>query len=460
MEPAAEEVKEAETVAAPAEGVEQATNEEEEKSLEVAENLVEWLAGPGSDGLTEIERLSGARVAVSGEAAVDGKRSVKIQGKAISVSRARVLLEDKLRNAPTGSKLEEAAATSAQSAPSPTHAIKLAGRGFESRDALVSHIRALQAATADGALLGPEDAFFIFHLATHHPNFADKMTTPVVGFKYGPHEEFKGSRCFFVVRADGSEEGISIMKCVEAALPKGSASRGIKRDREEGEAAPAGTAAEEPQPQRPRREIQVGCILIIEGIPGNVGFEELRDILNGFGHMKYVEFLRDGPPVAAAQTEADAKAEADVQEGADKPTAEENKEAATEKADKEKDDKEVPAADAGKPSEAPATEAGKPPAPEAKADEAAADKMEDEGEEEEDDEASVPVSARARFADAEGAAAAAKGLKEINGKPVSCSILDGEEEQKFWERLWQKADQARQDKGKSKGKGKSSRRHC
>jgi len=376
------------------------------------------------------------------------------------VSRARVLLEDKLRNAPTGSKLEEAAAASAQPAPTPALVIKLAGRGFEGRDALVSHIRALQAATADGALLGPEDAFFLFHLATYHPNFADKMTSPVVGFKYGPHEDYQGSKCFFVVRADGSEEGISIMKCVEAALPKGSqgGSRGLKRDREEGEAAPAETAAEEPQPQRPRREIQVGCILIMDGVPGNVGVEEMRDILNPFGYMKYVEFLRDGPPAAAAQTEADAKADADPQEEADKPAAEDNKEAAPEKADKKKDDKEVPAADAEKPSEAPATEAEKPPAPEAKgdkeADEAAADKMEDEGEAEEEGDSAALVSARARFADAEGAAAAANGLKEINGKPVTCRVLDGDEEQKFWERLWQKADARQNDKGKSKGKGK------
>merc|ERR1719464_1960041 len=151
----------------------------------------------------------------------------------------------------------------------------VAGRSFKDRDQLVSHIRALQASVTDGAMLGPEDAFLVFHLITYHPNFVEKMTAPVVGFKYGPHEGFGGSKCWFVVRVDGSEEGISIMKCVESLAPrkpradgKGPADgRGAKRSREED------GAADEAPVSRPRREIQTGCVLIIEGVPADYDYE-------------------------------------------------------------------------------------------------------------------------------------------------------------------------------------------
>merc|ERR1719491_1867955 len=107
-------------------------------------------------------------------------------------------------------------------------------------------MRALQTSVTEGAMLGPENAFLVFHLATFHPNFVDKMTAPVVGFRYGPNEAFGGAKCFFVVRADGTQEGISIPKCIESAAPgagkgdkgdKGEAKRGTKRTLEEGEAA-------------------------------------------------------------------------------------------------------------------------------------------------------------------------------------------------------------------------------
>ncbi|CAE8737345.1 unnamed protein product, partial [Polarella glacialis] len=306
--PAAEATKassEAADSLAPAAAAEATADGEEEQSLEVAEGLIDWLVGAGAEGgepLKELERLSGASIQVSAEAAVDGKRSVKMQGKAISVARARVLLEDRLKSAP-GAKEEE------------PPAVTVAGRSFKDRDALVSHIRSLQASTADGSMLGPEDAFFVFHLATFHPNFGEKMTSPVVGFKYGSHEQFAGSKCFFVVRADGTEEGISIMKCVEAAMPKKGdqeQGRGVKRGREEEEVKQADGRVErkadedEPAAFKPRREIQTGCVLIVEGVPSDHSYEDLRDVLSEFGYVRFVEFLQKGPSSSAA-TSADAK---------------------------------------------------------------------------------------------------------------------------------------------------------
>merc|ERR1712048_262217 len=108
--------------------------------------------------------------------------------------------------------------------------IVIAGRAFKDRDEITSFVRAIQGSLGDNQMLGPEDAFFIFHLATFHPSFAEKMTAPVVGFKYGPHENFPGSKCFFVVRADATEESISIMRCIDEVIPR---TRGMKRPRED-----------------------------------------------------------------------------------------------------------------------------------------------------------------------------------------------------------------------------------
>ncbi|CAJ1394688.1 unnamed protein product [Effrenium voratum] len=398
------EAKEAEdTEPAPEEG-------EAQEQLEVSQDQLDWFTGPGGEALREIERLSGAGITVA--EAVDGRCPVKIRGKTVAVSRAKVLLEDKLR-APGSER----------------PVIVIAGRSFKDREELVSHIRALQAATPDGKLLGPEDAFFVFHLATFHPNFMEKMTAPVVGFKYGPHEAFVGSKCFFVVRADGSEEGISIMKCVEVALPRKGTGRGVKRDREEEDVK---DREEEREATRPKREIQTGCVLIIEGLPGSASFEEVKEALKEFGDVRFVEFLRDGPPAfeakevkegSPAETEKPDTEKPDTETPA-KEEAKEGAPAETEKPDTEKPDTEMPAKEETKEPDCEAAEAAEP---------------------EEEDEV---MCARARFADAAGAAAAAQGFKEFDGKTMVCRVIDGDEERRFWERLWQKAD------AKSKGKGK------
>ena len=104
----------------------------------------------------------------------------------------------------------------------------IAGRPFTDRDALEAHILIVEENCKDGVMVGPEDSFFLFHLATFHPNFLEKMTAPVVGFKYGPHPEFQQSKSFFIIRADGTEESLNAKKCIEVAWPN----RGRKRGRD------------------------------------------------------------------------------------------------------------------------------------------------------------------------------------------------------------------------------------
>mmetsp|Transcript_85322 Transcript_85322/g.198364 ORF Transcript_85322/g.198364 Transcript_85322/m.198364 type:complete len:601 (-) Transcript_85322:363-2165(-) len=506
---------------------------EEFSALEVPESLVGWLVGPGAEHVIELERLSNARIEVSRNPATEGKREVFLRGTSVAVARARVLLEEKLRsNAPTSgsgassSAREEKAHTNGGEVQALTEEegrpmIMVAGRSFKDRDQLVSHIRALQSSITDGAMLGPEDAFFIFHLITYHPNFVEKMTAPVAGFKYGPHESFAGSKCFFVVRVDGSEEGISIMKCVDSLAPKrgrneprnDGEARGTKRAREED---PAEDGAGPVPPAKFKREIQSGCVLVIDGVPADFGYEELRELLNEYGSVRFLELLR---PKEANETAPDADVAADEGGKEKAPEAAENTTevrgpapAETSAADGRQDgpakaaseaeasascasggslEQQVSGADRRGPAQSgeAATSAGTSSAsgtreraegdPELKVKaEGKADAADHEGEDvemakqeakeareaEEVNEAkeakeqpgrssSAPATARARFSEAEGATRAAAELRELDGTPVTLRILRGEEEREFWERLWQKADAAKQGKG-GKGKGK------
>jgi len=283
----------------------------------------------------------------------------------------------------------------------------------------------------EGAMLGPEDAFFIFHLATYHPQFAEKMTSPVVGFKYAPHEQFPGSKCFFVVRADGTEEGISISKCVNIVFPKDGKgakaaapdAKGTKRPREEDEKG--GDAAEEKKPKR-EKVITPGLIVMIEGVPRDFAYQRLRDKISDIADLRFLELPR---PKAAEEDEADEdeedEEEAEEGEAKDADTAAAKEGEAKEGEAKEGAEKEGTA---------------KKPAPKKSAQK----------------EPPAPLTAKARFADAEGAKKVAAELKDLDGVAVACKVLEGDEEKAFWERLWERAENCKgKDKdGKGKGKGK------
>merc|ERR1712100_836441 len=104
-----------------------------------------------------------------------------------------------------------------------------------------------------GSPLGPENEFLIFELCTYHPQFREKMTAPVVGFKYATHET--GHKCFFVVRSDGSEDGISVMKGINALFPKDGSRPAQAREQAKKESKKrALDEAEEPPAQKPKRE--------------------------------------------------------------------------------------------------------------------------------------------------------------------------------------------------------------
>jgi len=119
--------------------------------------------------------------------------------------------------------------------------VNLAGRSFASRAALVEHVRAMQARAEgntyhEGRLEG-EDKFLMFHIVMQHPKTFEKLRAPVRAFRYGVHSQFPKSKCFIIVFANGTEEPVSVMRCVKELFAQGSIALKRKRragDEEEG----------------------------------------------------------------------------------------------------------------------------------------------------------------------------------------------------------------------------------
>jgi len=151
-----------------------------------------------------------------------------------------------------------------------------------------------------------------------------------------------------------------------------------------------------------------GVVLDIKGLPSRTHYHRLKDMLGEFGKVRFLQLI---------------KPESGVKEGEEPPTKKAKAEAADEGGEGDEDE------------EDPGDE-------------------EEEGEEEE-----RPITARCRYFEAEGAQAALAGLQgtEVQGAQVETVLLEGDEEEAYWEetnRRMKEAFENPKDKGKDKGKGK------
>lgn len=332
------------------------------------------------------------------------------------------------------SKATEAVEKPAEPAAEPVKPIYLAGRAFTNRTELQDHVKKIQDSKvnedASKGDLTVEENLFIFHLLLHHPKAVEKMTKPISHFRYGTYDKFK-NKCFISVAVDGTEEGVSAAKSMSVIFPNTSGNgaaatssataglvavpppdekkeKGQKRNREE-------RPPPEPRVFEPQEMVR-GCVVDIKGLPPNVNYGRLKELLNGCGKVKFLQLLKvpkasKEPPQKKAKVEEEAAEKADAAEG-------------------EKDE------DSAK---------------------------EEEAEEEEES----PVTARCRFADPEGASGALTALSgaEVQGATVEVALLEGEEEEAYWEESNRKRKEAFENprgkgkdgkgkKGKGKGKGK------
>jgi len=441
-------------VAAKTDTLEAAAEPETTQEMEVAVALLGFVA----DRAQEVERLSGARVEIVPAKDGEDMTHVRVCGSALKVTRARVLLEDHIRNAPSGASGSTAAPAGQASKPQAGDiACRVAGRAFADRSEINEYIQKIQTKLGEEGTLNQEESFFFLHLFTHHEHWATKAIAPIVGFKYGPHETFPESKCFFMVFEDGTTESISVRKCLEHVCPQGKTAQ--KRERE------ANAAAEEPPAKRPQREIVTGCIVVISGVPAATEYGDLKDLLNEYGNCRFVEFIRPegGRPekAAAAAEHRPEKAAAAAKQVGDSDLVDGDEDMGKVEGETEAPPAAGEAAEKGEAKTA-SQEAATEEKPKTEPQEAAAETKEGGGEADAEMDGSAekaeaakkeegPRQARARFGDAESAAACIAELKEVDGVAVTTRVLAGDEERNFWERLWQAADKG---KGKGKGKGK------
>lgn len=77
-----------------------------------------------------------------------------------------------------------------------------------------SKSRAILNNMKDDDKLSDNDADFVKEILKFHQK-ADEKLKDFTSFVVGPHPEFPKTRCFFVVRKDGSKEDFSVSKCIQ-----------------------------------------------------------------------------------------------------------------------------------------------------------------------------------------------------------------------------------------------------
>ena len=65
----------------------------------------------------------------------------------------------------------------------------------------------------DGVKLSDTDTDFMKEILKFHSK-AEAKSKDMESFEVGPHPDFPKTRCFFVVKKDGSKEDFSVSKCI------------------------------------------------------------------------------------------------------------------------------------------------------------------------------------------------------------------------------------------------------
>jgi hypothetical protein len=90
---------------------------------------------------------------------------------------------------------------------------EIAGVYYLDINKVKSKSRAILNLKKDGERLDGNDAEFIKELLSFHEKSEAKLKD-VEGFEVNTHPNFDKTRCFFVVRKDGSKEDFSVTRCI------------------------------------------------------------------------------------------------------------------------------------------------------------------------------------------------------------------------------------------------------
>lgn len=90
---------------------------------------------------------------------------------------------------------------------------KVAGQYYLDINKVKSKSRAILNLKQDGERLDGNDADFIREIAEMHDKAETKLKD-LDHFMVGTHPTYEKTRCFFVVRKDGTKEDFSVTKCI------------------------------------------------------------------------------------------------------------------------------------------------------------------------------------------------------------------------------------------------------
>jgi hypothetical protein len=80
-------------------------------------------------------------------------------------------------------------------------------------DALKAVFKALIVKTKNDAVIDEQGKSHLLELLKHHEKGEEKLKD-IKDFTVSLHPEYKQTRCFFVIRTDGSKEDFSFHKCL------------------------------------------------------------------------------------------------------------------------------------------------------------------------------------------------------------------------------------------------------
>src|SRR5882757_391971 len=91
------------------------------------------------------------------------------------------------------------------------------GQFFKTKDAIRKKLRDILYAYPIGARVTGEDSGFLLELLHNHPNATEKIGCGIEAFEV--RQETSISRCFYLVRTDGTAENFSYKKCLNSPTP-------------------------------------------------------------------------------------------------------------------------------------------------------------------------------------------------------------------------------------------------
>lgn len=92
-------------------------------------------------------------------------------------------------------------------------ALEFDGVKYPTLDAFKSRFKGLITKTKNGAEIPEDGKKLLSELLKHHKNSDDKLAG-VKGFTVDFHPTFEATRCFFILREDGTKEDFSYHKCI------------------------------------------------------------------------------------------------------------------------------------------------------------------------------------------------------------------------------------------------------